>query len=364
MKRSMHSSILEPLDSSAPLVEAAASSTVLVVDDEEANRDLIGDPLEAVGYRIIEAANGPQALELVASDRPDVILLDLMMPGMNGFEVCRSIKSNPAWAVIPVLMITALSERKERLLGIEAGANDFLAKPIDLQDLVLRVKNAAYAKSLFDQLHAEREKSESLLRNILPLSIAQRMKAGELSIADHCPDATVLICDLAGFSLLAAHVPADELVYLLNEVFTGFDLLAEQRGLEKIKTIGDAYMVAGGVPYPRRDHPQAVADLALAMIREVQRFNFECNTSLNIRIGVGTGPLVAGVIGRKKFSYDIWGDTVNIACRLESTAQPGTIQVNEAAYERLKGQYLFGPGTVLNLKGRGEVVAYHLREAQ
>src|SRR5438067_1537047 len=107
-----------------------SGSTVLIVDDEEANRDLIRDPLEAHGYRIIEAANGQEALELVATERPDVILLDIMMPGLNGFDVCRAVKSNPEWAVIPVLMVTALSERKERLLGIEAGANDFLNKPI------------------------------------------------------------------------------------------------------------------------------------------------------------------------------------------------------------------------------------------
>jgi adenylate cyclase len=341
----------------------ARAGTVLVVDDEEANRELMRDPLEARGYRVLEAANGHEALERITAEPPDVILLDLMMPGLNGFEICRIVKSNPQWAVIPVLMITALSERKERLLGIEAGANDFLHKPVDLQDLILRVKNAIDIKSLYDQLQIEREKSERLLRNILPLSIAQRMKAGEMIIADYCADATVLVCDLAGFTALAAHMPAEELVYLLNEVFSGFDALVEQHGLEKIKTIGDAYMAAGGVPYPRRDHADAIADLALAMIGELERFNFEYSTSLSIRVGMSTGPLVAGVIGRKKFSYDVWGDTVNIACRLESAARPGSIQVNEAAYERLKDQYIFGAGAVLNLKGRGGVLAYELQSS-
>jgi len=343
------------------ILDAALAGTVLVVDDEEANRDLIRDTLEARGYRVLAASNGHEALERITSEPPDIVLLDLMMPGLNGFEVCRILKSNPQWAIIPVLMITALSERKERLMGIEAGANDFLNKPVDLQDLILRVKNAIQTKALYDQLQIEREKSERLLRNILPLSIAQRMKAGELSIADRCTDATVLVCDLAGFTALAAHMPAEELVYLLNEVFCGFDQLVEQRGLEKIKTIGDAYMAAGGVPYARPDHPDAVADLALAMIGELERFNFEYNTSLSIRIGISTGPLVAGVIGRRKFSYDIWGDTVNIACRLESAARLGSIQVNEVAYERLRENYAFGAGAVLNLKGLGGVLAYELQ---
>src|SRR5437899_7474293 len=357
----MSTSLTAPQTSLLPAQAEQTPSTVLVVDDEEVNRDLIRDPLESLGYNILEAANGQVALQLVASEHPDVILLDLMMPGMNGYQVCRMIKLNPDWAIIPVLMVTALSERNERLMGIEAGANDFLNKPIDLHDLTLRVKNAAYTKRLFDALQAERDKSEGLLHNILPVCIANRMKAGELSIADHCPDATVLVCDLAGFTTLAANVSPDELIYLLSEIFSGFDLLAEQRGLEKIKTIGDAYMVAGGVPYSRPDHPEAIADLAFAMLREIERFNFECNTSLSVRIGIGTGPLVAGVIGRKKFTYDIWGDTVNIACRLESIAEPGTIQVNEAAYEHLRENYLFGPKTILSLKGRGRVVGYHLR---
>lgn len=359
----MHGTDFEPQPPAGAILDSALVGTVLVVDDEEANRDLLRDPLEARGYRVLEAANGQQALERITAEPPDVILLDLMMPGLDGFEVCRILKSNPQWAIIPVLMVTALSERKERLLGIEAGANDFLNKPVDLQDLILRVKNAIHTKSLYDQLQIEREKSEHLLGNILPLSIAQRMKAGELSIADYFADATVLVCDLAGFTALAAHMPAEELVYLLNEVFSGFDLLVEQRGLEKIKTIGDAYMVAGGVPHAAGDHAAAVADLAMAMLRELERFNFEYNTSLSIRVGISTGPLVGGVIGRKKFSYDLWGDTVNIACRLESAARPGSIQVNEAGYECLKEKYSFGPAKVLNLKGLGGVIAYELQSS-
>src|SRR6267142_1044892 len=278
-----------------PAGDPPAKSKVLVVDDEELNRDLLRDPLEARGYRVLEATNGAEALQKVTSEMPDVILLDLMMPGMDGFEVCRRLKSNPCSAAIPILMITALSDRKERLMGIEAGANDFLTKPIDVQDVVLRVKNAAASKELFDQLQVEREKSERLLRNVLPLAIAQRMKSGEMNIADSCADATVLVCDLVGFSALAAHVPPEELVHLLNEVFSAFDALTEARGLEKIKTIGDAYMAAGGVPDPRPDHAGAVADLALAMLRDIGRFNLEYGTALNIRIGISTGPLVAGV---------------------------------------------------------------------
>ena len=179
---------------------------VLVVDDEAPNRMLLRDPLEAYGYEVAEAENGRQALDCIAARSPDVILLDVMMPIMDGFELCRRLKRNEATAPIPILMVTALSDRKERLLGIKAGANDFLNKPVDIQDVTLRVGNAVYAKSLFDQLRAEREKSERLLLNILPKPIAEQMKQGDLNIADRHPDVTVLLADLVGFTTLAAHV--------------------------------------------------------------------------------------------------------------------------------------------------------------
>src|SRR5437870_7291354 len=178
----MSIAILEPETKVAPH-HSPPRSTVLIVDDEEINRDLIRDRLEANGYIVREATNGREALESIAGDAPDVILLDLMMPGMNGFEVCRAVKSNPAWAMIPILMVTALSERKERLMGIATGANDFLNKPVDIQDLTLRVRNAVYTKRLFEQLQIEKQNSERLLLNILPKAIAERMQRGEVSIA-------------------------------------------------------------------------------------------------------------------------------------------------------------------------------------
>src|SRR6266481_2143530 len=263
---------------------------VLVVDDEEQNRTLLRDPLEARGFDVQEAGNGPEALLAIAERLPDVILLDLMMPGMDGFEVCRRLKKNSLTAHIPVLMITALSERKERLMGIQAGANDFLNKPVDMQDLLLRVANAAHSKALFDQLQAEREKSESLLLNILPKAIALRMKEGEVTIADKYPEASVLVADLAGFTSLATHIPPEQLVFLLNEVFTAFDTLLEKHGLEKIKTIGDAYMAVAGVPVSSPGYVLGVAGLALEMTTALEEFNNQYDTSLRVRIGISTGP--------------------------------------------------------------------------
>ena len=244
---------------------------VLVVDDDEANRTLLRDPLETHGYEIVEAENGEQALQKVEQRPPDVILLDVMMPRMDGFEVCRRLKKDARTAHIPILIVTALSERMERMMGIAAGASDFLSKPVDLQELTLRVGHAAHAKHLFDQLQAEQAKAEHLLLNTLPRPIAERMKQGEVNIADQHPDVSVLVADLVGFTTLAAHIGPDQVVYLLNEIFSGFDLLTVKHGLEKIKTIGDAYMAAGGIPLPRPDHAEAIADLALDLMAEIEQ---------------------------------------------------------------------------------------------
>jgi adenylate cyclase len=345
-----------------PLSGARPRSTgfVLVVDDEEHNRTLLRDPLEARGYEIAEAENGLQALQIIAERQPDAVLLDLMMPKLDGFEVCRRLRKFAKTAHIPVLMISALSERKERLMGIEAGASDFLNKPIDIQDVILRVRNAVYAKHLHDQLQAEQEKSEKLLLNILPKSIAERMKKGETTIADSYADATVLVADLVGFTALSAVIGPEQTVQLLNEIFSAFDLLTEKQGLEKIKTIGDAYMVAGGISSPRPPHAEASAELALDMQEEIERFNEQYMTSVRIRIGVCTGPVVAGVIGRRRFAYDLWGETVNLACRLESTSQAGRIQIAESTHACLKDKYQFEPKHSVGVMGDASLSAYWL----
>jgi len=333
---------------------------VMVVDDEEQNRQLLRDPLEAHGYTVIEVENGMRTLQKVEEQTPDVILLDLMMPKMDGFEVCRRLKRYWKSAHVPILVLTALSDRKERLMGIEAGANDFLTKPVDVQDVIMRVKNAVYTKRLHDLLQAEREKSETLLRNILPKAIAERMKNGELNIAESHPDATLLIADLVGFTALTAAIDPVEIVNLLNEIFSAFDTLAEKAGLEKIKIIGDAYMVAGGIHSHPSDHAEAIARLALAFQEQIGHINDHYNTSIRIRIGVHTGPLVAGVIGRKTFAYDVWGETVNLACRLEASGQPGRIQVSEATYRRLKDKFKFETKHAVDVKGHGTIDAYWL----
>ena len=209
-------------------------------------------------------------------------------------------------------------------------------------------------------LSEQRQVSERLLRNVLPTPVAQRLKAHAGSIADAHPDVTILFADIVDFTGYAASVAPTRLVEVLDKLFTCFDQLAQRHGLEKIKTIGDAYMVAGGLHDGKSDHVRRVAEMALDMIDAVRTFEPAAGKRLALRIGIHAGPVVAGVIGKTKFAYDVWGDTVNVASRLQELAMPGTIQVSESAQQRLHGAYEFEPRRVVPMKGRGDVAAYLL----
>jgi len=211
-----------------------------------------------------------------------------------------------------------------------------------------------------NELRREKERSEQLLLTILPAEIAERLKQSDMSPAEHFEEATILFADIVGFTHLAANLEPMQLVDGLNQIFSAFDQLTEKYGLEKIKTIGDAYMVAGGLPIPRDDHAFAIADMALDMQAHMKNVNTILGDTLELRIGINTGPVIAGVIGIKKFIYDLWGDAVNIASRMESQGKPGCIQVTEATYMRLRDRYLLEPRGSVPIKGRGEMITYWL----
>jgi class 3 adenylate cyclase/HAMP domain-containing protein len=210
------------------------------------------------------------------------------------------------------------------------------------------------------ELRHQQEIVERLLLNVLPQPIAERLKENESAIADNFEEVTILFADIVGFTQLSSQISPVELVNLLNKIFSAFDQLAESHGLEKIKTIGDAYMVVGGVPMNRKDHAEAVANMALDMQNAIAEFNTQHHQSLSIRIGINTGPVVAGVIGIKKFIYDLWGDSVNIASRMESHGVPGCIQVSSATQQRLQYKYQFEKRGAIEVKGKGKMTTYFL----
>ena len=248
------------------------------------------------------------------------------------------------WTLIPVTyMLTALS----RTAQIEKLARERISQAEQLQ--------AAYL-----QLELEQAKSEQLLLNVLPAAIALRLKANEHNIAESFAEVTVMFADIVGFTELSSRISATAVVEVLNDIFSAFDHLADRHGLEKIKTIGDAYMVVGGLPTPREDHAEAIANMAIDMLQEIRILSLEHSEPFSIRIGICSGPVVAGVIGLKKFIYDLWGDTVNIASRMESHGITGCIQVTAETYELLKDKYTFEKRGAIQVKGKGYMVTYLL----
>jgi class 3 adenylate cyclase len=344
------------------------TARLLAVDDDEMNRDMLVRRLQKLGYEVGEAATGREALSKLKDGNFDLVLLDILMPDLDGFQTLEFMKADPRLRHIPAIMLTALDDVDSMVRCIEAGAEDYVPKPFNPVILRARITASLEKKRLRDQeqaylaqLQVERSKSERLLLNVLPKAIAERLKAGHRTIVDSFIDSTVLFADIVGFTRIAGKQSPHRTVQLLNEIFSGFDRIAEQLELEKIKTIGDAYMMVSGVPVMRNDHAEACAHAAFEMLEAVRVFNRRHQLDWSIRIGMNSGPVVAGIIGTKKFSYDLWGDTVNIASRMESHGQPGKIQISEITMKLLGDKFEFEPLGKIDIKNLTPVPAYLLR---
>lgn len=475
--------------------------TILVVDDTPANLRLLSNLLTEKGYNVRAVINGRMALMTIRAFPPELVLLDICMPEMDGYEVCRQIKADPVTQDIPVIFISALDEVMDKVKAFGAGGVDYITKPFQvaevlarvethltlrrlrqqlqqqndqlkqevrdrqvaeekyrsilenavegffqvsttgeyitinrslaeiygydsIEDMMTSVKNIdhlyvrqgrrgelnAYLKrygqvtdfesqvyckdgsktwisenvrAVLDEqqqplyyegmvqdiserrqteaeLYRQRQETERLLLSILPQSIAERLKRREM-IADSFPSVSVLFADIVDFTRLSARIPPAKLLELLKAIFSEFDRLAELYNLEKIKTIGDEYMVAGGLPLPHAKHIQAIADMALTMQESIKQFRSDEGDPFRLRIGINTGPVIAGVIGTKKFAYDLWGETVNLASRMQSQGLPGLIQVTPAVYEKLVGDYVLEERGIISVKGVGDVTTYWLK---
>ena len=342
--------------------------SILVVEDN----DMISEPLilllELQGYEVDWAQNGRIALDKVHEHPYDLILLDIMMPEMNGYDVLSYLKNNPDLRHIPVVMLSALDDMQSIVQCVKLGAEDYLFKPFDRTLLKARIEASLDKKRWHDQEQAylaqieqERHKADQLLLNILPQPVSERLKQGQVTIADGFDDVTVLFGDIVNFTTLSGQLSPTELVQLLNAIFSAFDELTDHYRLEKIKTVGDEYMVVGGLPMPRDDHAEAIAEMALAMLSSLAEVSQQHNVPLQMRIGINSGPVVAGVIGKRKFAYDLWGDTVNTASRMETYSLANHIQVSHATYELLRNKYQFEPRGKIDMKGKGQTRAFFLK---
>jgi len=363
------SSIAKPIDPSF------ASFCILVVDDSRTLRRILIRELNSLGFQnIVEAADGVEAIEVVKSKSIDLMLLDMEMPELDGLGVLEALKSDELYKNLPIIVISGADQFEKTIKCIEIGAEDYLPKPFDPILLRARIFSSLEKKRLrdLDQQHlealnkekelleVEQLKTEKLMLNILPRPIADRLKRGEKNISGSYPDVTILFSDLVGFTKMSSQTSATDLVKLLNDLFSRFDKRADALGVEKIKTIGDAYMAVAGLPIPRPDHAALCAELALGMFEDLKAFNQENGKELDMRIGLNSGPVVAGVIGYTKFSYDLWGNTVNTASRMESTSKPGRVQVSPATYEAIKDQYIVEDGGLMECKGLGEILTHLL----
>lgn len=482
---------------------------LVIVDDDTETTQLLTRLLGQQGYHVRSATSGEDALKLISAQRPDLVLLDILLPDIDGYTICQQLKASPQTQDIPVIILSSLMDSLDKVKAFQSGAADYIVKPFAAQEVLVRVQNqlnlarqrqqlshqntllrqevqertqmeqALMAaelnyRSIFEnstvgifkaspqgqylsvnpsmarlygydspdemiattedishqiytqpkrrdelivyinrfekitdaesevfrkdgstlwvsediwkvwdkdgnflhyegivhdiserrqmetELRQQRQQADRLLINILPYRIAQRLKGGTRTIAESLDQVSVLFADLVDFTAASGEMSPRQLVKVLNEIFSMFDQLAEFHRLEKIKTIGDAYMVAGGLPLPQENHDEAIAQFALDICEAIKQFPRPDGQTFQLRVGINTGPVVAGVIGRRKFAYDLWGDTVNIASRMEATGEPQRIQVTPDLYERLKDTFLFEPRGPVAVKGRGHMTTYWL----
>jgi adenylate cyclase len=349
---------------------ARISGRILVVDDNPDNREMLSRRLEREGYTVDTAENGLLALEKLEVEGFDLVLLDIMMPELDGFAVLQRIRANPLCKEVAVIMISALDEIKSVVRCIEMGAEDYLQKPFDPVLLRARIGAILDRKRLRDEellrraqvetalQEAERQKraAEDMLRNILPAKIAGELQNHGTVEPMYFEDVTIGFTDFVGFTLSTEKLAAEEIVGLLNQYFTAFDRIMSRYGLEKMKTIGDSYMFVSGMPERRPSHPVDAVLAALEMVEVVRTMaRPEEGIAWQMRVGLHTGPVIAGVVGIHKFAFDVWGDSVNFSSRMESSGAANRVNLSERTHSRVKDFVQCTP--------RGRVLTKDHREA-
>ena len=368
---------------------AGATGRIALIDDSEVVLATVSRGLEEMGWTVHRALGGRAGIEALDALRPDVAVCDLHMPDVTGLDViAHAVRHHPR---LPVIILSGDEDLNAVLSAVRRGAFDYVVKAAaDLRPLgeavrrafehvQLRLQNERLGADLdrarerladqlrelkrqHDLLEKEQRRSERLLLNILPRAIAERLKdeEGRRLVADRFEGVTVLFGDIVGFTPMSAKMTPDALVTLFNDVISRFDALASRLGIEKIKTLGDAYMAAAGLPVRCADHAEVAALMALGMQEALREFNRERGTDLRMRIGLHSGAVVAGVIGTHKFIYDLWGDTVNVAARMESHGVPGQVQVTRATADLLRERFTCELRGMVEVKGKGPMEAFLL----
>lgn len=348
--------------------EELLSMTILVVDDEPMFLELLKTLLTVRGFKRVLTANSTvEAFKVLEKSDPavDLILSDVNMPEHSGHELLRLVKSHKEFRHIPVIMISGMGRFDAVIRCIKSGADDFLGKPVEKELLWARVISSLERKLLRDKEHdlllrldEAKERTEALLYSVMPRRIAKRLQEGENFIAERLENVSVLFADMVGFTPFAKNKPPEHLVNILNELFMFMDRLAEEFDLEKIKTIGDNYMLAGGINPRQEDHAERCVQFARASIEGLNRLRYFQELGITMRVGIHSGTLVGGIIGNKRPMFDLWGETVNLASRMESHGIPNRIQVSPSTFQQLPNEYGFKLRGEIDVKGAGIMRTY------
>jgi adenylate cyclase len=350
----------------------ADSPRVLVVDDDPSTIDVLV-ALLSPRYHVAAARNGAAALRIAFSSDPDLILLDAMMPGMDGFEVAKRLRENERTREVPVIFLTSLERAEDEVRAFEVGAVDFIGKPIVSAVVSVRVATHLELRDRRRQLQAlnrslgeanalisaERERADGLLRNVLPRRIIEDLKRRGHTEPELFPAVSVVFTDIVDFTGISSTVEPRRLIEALNEIYGAFDEIVSRHAGERIKTIGDAYMAVCGMPDGNSEHAANVVAAALEFVRySAERNAREARSGglqFLIRAGVHSGSAVGGIVGTTKFIYDVFGDTINIASRVQQLSEPMRVNVSEATRELVHGGCRFEDRGRLPVKGVGEL---------
>jgi adenylate cyclase len=356
-------SAIRPLSEREAVPADAAGGCILVVDDNEINRDMLSRRLTREGYSVAAAEGGHRALEMIREKAFDLVLLDVMMPGMNGYEVLSALKDDPLLRHIPVIMISALDEIDSVVRCIEGGAEDYLPKPFNPVLLKARIGACLEKKRLRDRevthlrrIEEEKGRVESLLHVILPHEIVEELKANSQVRPKRYENVAVLFCDVVGFTPYCAGRDPEEVFTHLQELVEAYEELAVRHDLQKIKTIGDSFMATAGAIRPLATPALNAVLCGLEMVATARQLP----AHWEVRVGIHVGPVMAGVVGHRQYLFDLWGDTVNTAARVESHGRNSAVNVSAAAWAQVADRCLgvsLGP---LRLKGIGEMEVFRV----
>jgi adenylate cyclase len=349
--------------SASKVLPGGQSGSILVVDDDETNRTMLARRLVRLGYNVTFAENGRLALDALHFERFDLMLLDIQMPELNGYEVLERLKADPALRDIPVIVLSASDETESVARCIEMGAEDYLPKPFDPVLLQARIGASLEKKRLRDrevsylrQIQEEKQRSDELLHIILPHDVAEELKTTNAVQPRRFENVGVLFCDIVAFTAYCDRHAPEAILAHLQALVEVFEQIVADHGLEKIKTIGDSFMATAGLLAPLTNSALNCVRCGLAMIAKAR----ELPPHWQIRVGVHVGPVIAGVVGRRKYQYDVWGDTVNTAARMEHAATPGSICVTAETWQQVSAHCEGSSEGHASIKGKGELDLYRI----